>query len=78
MTKEEREQWMLERMQSNPFTFHSLHTRFTVHGWPSGEHPAYREADRLIQRERKSGRISQIKRGLWQWNSKASPETQNE
>lgn len=57
--KQESETWMLDRMRKGPFKFIDLWAHF------GAQSPEYREADRLIQRERKAGRIQQIKRGVW-------------
>ena len=59
--KQESEAKMLARMQEGRFRFRDL--------WmPLGDGyaPEYREADRLIQRERKAGRIRQVERGVWE------------
>lgn len=34
----------------------------------NGRDAAHRLADRLVQRERKSGRIRQVARGIWEWS----------
>lgn len=57
----ETEVWMLARMrQEATFTFRDLWSRYGLSS------PEYRQADRLIQRERCAGRIVQTaKRGVW-------------
>lgn len=55
----ESEAWMLERMKSGEFRFSDLWMRF------GAQSPEYRMADRLIQRERKAGRIEMVKHGVW-------------
>ncbi len=54
---------MLARMQEGPFTFSELWKPFEKDA--AGEPPEYREADRLIQRERKAGRIVALPGRRW-------------
>lgn len=57
--KKKSETTMLERMRRGDFQFADLWVPF------GAESPEYREADRLIQRERKAGRIRMVKHGTW-------------
>lgn len=58
---------MLVRMGQGDFRFRDLWGMFGSVG------PEYREADKLIQRERKAGRIEQVQHGLWRL--KTVPQT---
>jgi len=68
-TEEERkaaaEKKMLERMRQGQFRFSDLWMMFGANS------PEYREADRLIQRERRAGRIRMVKHGLWEYTWEA-------
>lgn len=61
---------ILKRMEEGPFPF-KFHDLYRVGNLAVGDERmmsggfAYRIADRLIQRERKAGRIVQTKRGQW-------------
>ena len=61
MDAKEVEEAMLRRMQAGQFRFANLYEPYGSKG------PEYRQADRLIQRERKAGNIAQVSRGLWNW-----------
>jgi|GEM_PF-2635172 hypothetical protein len=57
--KKSSEEKMLKRMALGPFTFSDLWTPF------GASSPEYREADRLIQRERKASRIRLGMNKIW-------------
>lgn len=72
--KADSEAKMIFRMGRGEFRFRDLWIMF------GADSPEYREADRLIQNERKAGRIKQLKHGVWivvEPNSSAGKDAQN-
>lgn len=57
-------EWMLAFMKRGRFTFADLHLHASREIGHNKEF--YRLADRLIQRERKAGRIRQVTRNVWE------------
>lgn len=56
---------ILRRMREGPFRFVDLVVLADKEQGVGYDHSFYRLADRLIQRERKAGRITQASRGNW-------------
>lgn len=62
--KQKSEAEILVRMRQSQFKFSDLWMPY------GADAPEYRQADRLIQRERKAGNIRMVKHGVWEWVDK--------